>query len=90
MPLGGEAGSVQRPFVRYAEEAGWEYLSPEQAGNLRRGLASPFLDAVLIEQLQRLNPGIVDNIRAEQVRDRLAECVPTSRAILTHGNTSKG
>lgn len=71
MPLGGEQGAVQRPFIRYAEEAGWQYLPPEQAQNLRRGLTSPLLDCVLIEQLQRLNPGIIDNSRAEQVRDEI-------------------
>lgn len=37
MTLGNESSSVQRPFVRYAEEAGWTYLSPEQALALRAG-----------------------------------------------------
>ena len=32
--------------------------------NLRRGVTSPVLDAVLIDQLQRLNPGVVDHLRA--------------------------
>ena len=90
MPLGSEIGSVQRPFIQYAEEAGWEYLSPEQAGNLRRGLGSPFLDAVLIEQLQNLNPGIVDNIRAEQVRDRLARVRPNIEGNLDAWEYLKG
>jgi type I restriction enzyme, R subunit len=90
MPLGGEAVSVQRPFLRYAEEAGWEYLTPEQAGNLRRGLGSPFLDAVLIEQLQSLNPGIVDNLRAEQVRDRLALVRPNIEGNLDAWEYLKG
>jgi hypothetical protein len=31
MPLGSESSSVQRPVVRYAVEAGWTYLSPEEA-----------------------------------------------------------
>jgi len=37
MPLGGERSAVQNPFLRYATEAGWSYLSPEEALNLRRG-----------------------------------------------------
>jgi type I restriction enzyme R subunit len=90
MPLGSEGGSVQRPFVRYAEEAGWEYLSPEDAANLRRGLNSPFLDAVLIDQLQRLNPGIVGNIRAEQVRDRLCRVRPNIEGNLDAWEYLKG
>ena len=71
MAIGGERCAVQNPFIRYAEAAGWSYLPPEDALNLRRGLTSPVLDAVLIDQLQRLNPGVVDNPRAEQLRDGL-------------------
>ena len=59
MAVGGEKGAVQNPFVRYAQEAGWTYLSPEQALDLRRGITSPVLDSVLVRQLQRLNPGVV-------------------------------
>ena len=90
MPIGGEVPSVQKPFVRYAEEAGWEYLSPEDAANLRRGLNSPLLDSVLIDQLQRLNPGIVDNIRAEQVRDRLCRVRPNIEGNLDAWEYLKG
>jgi type I restriction enzyme R subunit len=71
MPLGSERGSVQNPFLRYAEEAGWTYLTPERALDLRRGLTSPVLDSVLVDQLQRLNPIVVDLARAEAIRDRL-------------------
>jgi len=47
--LGSESGSVQRPFVRYAVEVGWTYLSPTEALRLRAGgVASPVLDAVLV------------------------------------------
>ncbi len=67
MPLGNESIAVQSPFVRYAVEAGWTYLSPEEALNLRRGITSPVLDSVLIDQLQRLNPATVDHQRAEDV-----------------------
>ena len=65
--LGGERSAVQRPFLRYAVEAGWTYLSPDEALRLRSGgVISPVLDAVLVEQLQRLNPGVVDHRRAEE------------------------
>jgi type I restriction enzyme R subunit len=78
MPLGSEAGSVQRPFVRYAVAAGWTYLSPEQALALRTGgVTSPVLDGVLVGQLQKLNPGIVDAARAAEVVKRLVRVRPT-------------
>ena len=34
MAIGSERRAVQAPFLRYAEEAGWTYLSPEQALSL--------------------------------------------------------
>jgi len=51
MPLGNERAAVQNPFLRYAQEAGWTYLTPDEALNLRRGITSPILDAVFIAQL---------------------------------------
>ena len=88
--LGGESGAVQRPFIKYAVEAGWEYLPPEQAQNLRRGLTSPLLDSVLIDQLQRLNPKTVDNLRAERIRDRLVRVRPNIEGNLVAWEHLKG
>jgi type I restriction enzyme, R subunit len=90
MPIGGERASVQNPFLRYAEEAGWTYLSSEQALDLRRGLTSPVLDTVLIDQLQRLNPSVIDRLRAEQVRDRLIRVRPTIEGNLDAWEYLKG
>jgi type I restriction enzyme R subunit len=72
MALGGEMAAVQNPFVKYAREAGWVYLSPDEARAFRRGEdTSPVLDEVLVEQLQKLNPGIVDRTKAEDLAGRL-------------------
>ncbi len=77
MMVGEERTAVQNPLIRYAVEAGWTYLSPEEALDLRRGFTSPVLDAVLIQQLQRLNPGIVDVQRAEDTARRIVRVRPT-------------
>lgn len=90
MPIGGERSAVQNPFLRYAEEAGWTYLLPEAALNLRRGLTSPVLDTVLVAQLQKLNPGIVDHLRAEQIRDRLMRVRPNIEGDLDAWEYLKG
>ncbi len=90
MPIGSERGAVQNPFLRYAEEAGWSYLTPEEALNLRRGITSPVLDAVLIDQLQRLNPGVVDHLRAEQLRDRFIRVRPNIEGNLDAWEYLKG
>lgn len=91
MPVGGERAAVQNPFLRYAEEAGWTYLSPEAALDLRRGgVLSPVLDAVLIDKLQALNPGIVDHQRAQDIRDRLVRVRPNIEGNLDAWEYLKG
>lgn len=90
MTIGGERTAVQNPFIRYAEEAGWTYLSPEAALDLRRGVTSPVLDSVLIDQLQKLNPGVVDHLRAEQIRDRLVRVRPNVEGNLDAWEYLKG
>ena len=78
MPLGSESSSVQRPFVRYAVEAGWTYLSPDDALALRNGgTTSPVLDSVLVAQLQKLNPKVLDATRAADMVKRLVRVRPT-------------
>ena len=90
MPVGGERGAVQNPFLRYAREAGWTYLTPEAALDLRRGITSPVLDTVLIDQLQKLNPGVVDYQKAEGVRDRLVRVRPNIEGNLDAWEYLKG
>ena len=90
MTIGGEKGSVQNPFVRYAEEAGWTYISPEDALSLRRGITSPVLDSILVEQLQRLNPGMIDYQRAEDTLKRIALVKPNIEGNLAAWEYLKG
>ncbi len=72
-----ERRTVQNPFLRYAQEAGWTYLPPGEALRLRGGEDSPVLRTVLVEQLQRLNPGVVDSsVKARDVVDRLVRVRP--------------
>jgi len=73
MSLASERHVVQNPIIRYAEEAGWTYLSPEDALCLRHGPEQPLLQDVLITQLQRLNPGVVTS--AEQAAEVIARLV---------------
>ena len=67
MPIGAERSAVQNPFLKYAKDSGWTYLPPDEALDLRRGLTSPLLDSIFIEQLQALNPAVVNLARADQV-----------------------
>jgi len=74
--LGNERYLVQNPLIRYAIEIGWTYLPPEEALRLRRGDSDIVLYEVLLKQLQRLNPGIVDHIKAEEIIHRLTSVYP--------------
>jgi type I restriction enzyme R subunit len=91
MPLGSESSSVQRPFIRYAVEAGWTYLSPDEALNMRQGgVTSPVLDAVLLGQLAKLNPGILNVARAQDIVRRLVRVRPSIEGNLDAWEFLKG
>jgi len=77
MSLGSERLTVQNPFLRYAQEAGWIYLACDEATRLRRGETGLVLHEVLVEKLQALNPGVVDGRRAEDLVGRLVRVRPS-------------
>lgn len=91
MSLGSESCAVQRPFIRYAVEAGWTYLSPIDALSLRNGgVTSPVLDAVLVAQLKKLNPDIVDHLRALDTVKRVVRVRPSIEGNLDAWEFLKG
>ena len=77
MAIGSERGAVQNPILRYAQEAGWRYLSPDEARRLRRGEAGVLLHDTFVERLCALNPEVVTREIAEDVAGRLAGVRPT-------------
>jgi type I restriction enzyme R subunit len=91
MHLGNEKSSVQNPMVRYAIEAGWTYLPPDEALRQRPdGPAGPVLWHILTSQLQKLNPGVVDPQRAEEVARAICRSMPNIEGNLTPGSISRG
>ena len=76
MTLGGERKAVQNPLIRYATEVGWTYVGPDEALRLRRGREGAVFHDVLVAQLQRLNPGIVDGRAAGEIISRLVHVRP--------------
>ncbi len=75
--LGAERSAIQNPFIRYAAESGWKYLTRDEALRLRRGETGLVLHEVMIEQLQRLNRVTVDLGRAEELVRRITRVLPT-------------
>jgi type I restriction enzyme R subunit len=88
--LSSERYTVQNPLVRYAGEAGWTYLPAEEALRLRRGETSPILWDVFVEQVQKLNPGRVDLLEAEEVAKRLIRVPPSIEGNLQAWEFLKG
>ena len=68
MTVSSERRVVQNSLIHYATEASWTCLAPDQTQRLRRGKENPLLHQVLVDQLQRLNPGVVDLRKAEESR----------------------
>ncbi len=77
MPKLSEGATVQRPLVHYAEEAGWKVLSPYDAAALRHGEGGLLLHDLFVQQVQRLNPGVVNLPRAEDLARALSRVPPT-------------
>lgn len=75
--LPGERGAVQNPLIAYAVEAGWTFVSVDEALRLRQGEEGLALNEVAAGQLQKLNPGVVDLNRAMELIKRIARVPPT-------------
>ncbi len=74
--VGGEKKFVQNPLVGYAEEIGWGYVPPDEGLRLRRGETGPIFWDILEEKLQQFNPGLIDNLRAQDITKQLIRVAP--------------
>jgi type I restriction enzyme, R subunit len=72
-----ERSAVQNPMLRYAEQIGWEYVTPEDALQLRGRDTGLYFREVLEAQLLRLNSGVADVGRAADIIRRLNLLNPT-------------
>lgn len=80
-----EAGTVQFPMVKHAEEIGWEPITPERALTLRGGEAGVFLREVLSAKLAEFNPWLSqDAIRSIiETLDALPPTIDGNREMLS-------
>ncbi|MBI4181314.1 MAG: HsdR family type I site-specific deoxyribonuclease, partial [Chloroflexi bacterium] len=90
MSLRSERQVVQKPLVRYAIEAGWTYLSPDDALRLRHAEISPILYDIFIQKVQSLNSNIVDLLKAEDIAGRFVRVPPTIEGNLQAWEYLKG
>lgn len=64
-----EQSAVQNPLIKYVSEReiSWEYVSRDKTVELRRGETGLFFYDLLKEQLIKLNPGTVDDTKADGI-----------------------
>ncbi len=66
-----ERSSVQNPMLKYAQQIGWQYINPPEALRLRGDETGLYFSDILISQLQKLNPCVVDPSRASEILRKL-------------------
>ncbi len=66
-----EKSIVQDPLIKYASQIGWNYLSRDEAVVLRGGEAGLFFYDILKEKLIKLNKGIVNDEKANEIIKKL-------------------
>ena len=67
-----ERSAVQEPMLKYADEIGWQSISPSKATQMRGGnTAALYFTDVLKAQLLKLNKGIVDDSNCADVMRKL-------------------
>jgi len=106
MGLGDEKYSAQDPIIKYVQEEsaeygssegtkvflnlGWEYVKPDEALRLKGGENGLIFKDVFIKQLQRLNPGFMDHLLAEEVLKDLERIPPNIQGNLITWEYLKG
>ncbi|MEN6443519.1 MAG: HsdR family type I site-specific deoxyribonuclease [Methanoregula sp.] len=90
MTLGGERGSVQNPFIDYAESAKWEYIQKDKATGLRGGTTGILFKEIFIDQIIRLNDSFMTRELATELAKRIGRIPPTIEGNLVAWEYLKG
>ena len=72
-----ERSAVQNPMLKYADRIGWKSVSRSEAMQMRRGETGRYFIDVLKTQLMKLNSGILDESRCEEIMRQLRLLSPT-------------
>lgn len=90
MVLGGERGSVQNPFISYAESVGWKYVPPERAEILRGGTTGILFRETFTEQIVKLNAGFMTREMAAELIRQIERVPPSIQGNLVVWEYLKG
>ena len=66
-----ERSAVQNPMLKYADRIGWKSVSRSEAMQMRRGDTGLYFIDVLRTQLMKLNRGVLDESRCQEIMRQL-------------------
>ena len=69
--LSTESKTVEEPLIKYAKQAGWKYVAPNTALNLRKGETGRLFDSVLRESLIKLNSNFLNEGNVDGVIQKI-------------------
>ena len=72
-----EANTVEEPLLKYAQQAGWECVPPEQALTLRKGESGTLFYPILKQALIKLNPTFLNTQNTNEVIQKI-ENIPAT------------
>lgn len=73
LKLSSERESVQKTMVKYAREAGWEYVEREEAARLKGGRTGLLFKETFARQMQKLNSGFINSEIIEELAKKLGK-----------------
>ena len=85
-----EKQTVQKPLLKYAGQAGWEYVPPQKALALRKGPAGKLFYETLKSSLIKLNPSFLTLHNVEEVVRKIDSLPDTIEGNKTYLSWTKG
>lgn len=85
-----ESKTVEKPLIKYAQKAGWGYIPPTEALNLRRGESGKLFYKVLKDSLIKLNPDFLNEDSASEVIQKLDNTQDTNTGNKGNFNWARG
>ena len=88
--LATESKTVEEPLIKYAKQAGWEYISQNTALNLRRGETGRLFYSVLRESLIKLNSDFLNEKNIDGVVEKIDTVTDTIEGNKENLNWARG
>ena len=85
-----EANTVEEPLLKYAQQAGWECVTPEQALTLRKGESGTLFYPILKQALIKLNPTFLNAQNTNEVIQKIENIPDTIEGNKTNLNWMRG